>query len=161
MKVLYIGHFLENSGYSEAAKNYVMALHSAGVDVICRNIKLNNSIGETNSLIKYLLSKELDNNITHCIQHTLPHHWCFSDRFKKIGMHIYDTSTCSYEWEKNLSLMDEIWTPTEKSRSSIKNDNIRYKTKIVPHACDTTKFEKEYRQPSYLEIDGNYKFYVK
>lgn len=158
-KVLYIGHFLENSGYSEAAKNYVHSMYCAGINVVCRNIKLNTSQGETSDLIKYLLGKDAS-NFTHVINHTLPHHWCYTSSAKNIGMYIYDTSECHYEWAKNLNMMDEIWTPTAYvlksiNRKYVKTNNV----KIVPHAVDVTKFSKKYQQPFIPEINGTYKFY--
>ena len=35
MKVLYIGHYKEFGGWAEAAKSYILALDSVGVDVVC------------------------------------------------------------------------------------------------------------------------------
>ena len=40
MKVLYIGHFTEGTGWSKAARDNVKSLQSVGVDVVCRNISL-------------------------------------------------------------------------------------------------------------------------
>ena len=42
MKVLYIGHYKEDSGWSRAAINNILALDAAGVNVVCRDIKLTN-----------------------------------------------------------------------------------------------------------------------
>ena len=40
MKVLYIGHYKENGGWSQAATDQILALDSVGVDVACRNVTL-------------------------------------------------------------------------------------------------------------------------
>ena len=42
MKILYIAHYKESSGWSNAAIQNVLALRSAGLDVVCRDIKLTN-----------------------------------------------------------------------------------------------------------------------
>ena len=46
MKILYLGHYKEGTGWSKAAIDYIMALDSVGVDVVCRNIKLTDRTGE-------------------------------------------------------------------------------------------------------------------
>ena len=40
MKVLYIGHYKEQGGWAQAATDYILALDSVGVDVVCRNVTL-------------------------------------------------------------------------------------------------------------------------
>tara|TARA_Y100000356_G_scaffold108495_1_gene94854 strand:+ start:502 stop:744 length:243 start_codon:yes stop_codon:yes gene_type:complete len=40
MKVLYFGHYKEGTGWAQAAIDYILALDSVGVDVVCRNINL-------------------------------------------------------------------------------------------------------------------------
>ena len=37
MKVLYFGHYKEGTGWAQAAIDYILALDSVGVDVVCRN----------------------------------------------------------------------------------------------------------------------------
>lgn len=40
MKVLYIGHYREFGGWSQAATDNILALDAVGVDVVCRNVTL-------------------------------------------------------------------------------------------------------------------------
>ena len=40
MKVLYIGHYKEFGGWSQAAIDNILALDKIGVDVVCRNVTL-------------------------------------------------------------------------------------------------------------------------
>ena len=40
MKVLYIAHFYEGTGWSKAAINYVLAMDAAGIDVAIRSVNL-------------------------------------------------------------------------------------------------------------------------
>jgi hypothetical protein len=42
MNILYIGHYKESSGWSQAAIDYILALDAAGENVVCRNITLTN-----------------------------------------------------------------------------------------------------------------------
>ena len=155
--VLYLGHFHEQTAYSQAASDYVESLVSVGVNVVCRSIKLNSTNGETTTLVSELLKKPIA-DISHCIFHVLPHHFSYSNQFKNIGMFIYDTSNSHYEWNKNLQLMNEIWTPTNYSKRAIPS-YVNRPVKIVPHSTDITKFNKVYQKPFIAEIEGTYKFY--
>ena len=46
MKVLYLGYYRDGTGWAKAAQNYILALQSAGVDVVPRYVKLNDVDGE-------------------------------------------------------------------------------------------------------------------
>ena len=41
MKVLYIGHYREGSGWGQAAIDYILAMDSVGIDVVPRAVNLN------------------------------------------------------------------------------------------------------------------------
>ena len=51
MKVLYIGHYKDGTGWGDAATNNILALHKAGVDVVPRAISYNNSDSDVNETI--------------------------------------------------------------------------------------------------------------
>ena len=40
MKVLYLGHYKESSGWANVTVDQILALDAAGVDVVCRNVTL-------------------------------------------------------------------------------------------------------------------------
>ena len=46
MKVLYLGHYREKSGWATAAINNILALDSVGIDVVYRDISLPGFIGQ-------------------------------------------------------------------------------------------------------------------
>ena len=46
MKVLYLGHYREFSGWAKAAIDQILALDSVGVDVVCRSIDLTNNLNK-------------------------------------------------------------------------------------------------------------------
>ena len=82
MKILYIGHYKENSGWSQAAIDYILSLDSAGLDIVCKNIKLTNNEYNIPERILELEQKD-SKNIDYCIQHVLPHHLVATTKFKK------------------------------------------------------------------------------
>ena len=41
MKVLYIGHYREGTGWGRAAIDYILSMDAAGIEVVPRAVKLN------------------------------------------------------------------------------------------------------------------------
>jgi len=150
-KVLYIAHFRESSGWSEAAKHLVLAMDYAGIDVVTRSFKLDGA----NSVHPRI--QELENRSTQgcniVIQHVLPHFYEYSGVFSKnIGYFVGEGSSfrkCG--WDYKASLMDEIWVPNRELKSVLGKN-----TKVVHHAHDIAPYLKRYEP---LIPDDSYKFY--
>ena len=72
MKVLYIGCYRDGTGWGQAATDYILAMDTAGIDVVPRPIKLNsNQIKVPDRIIE--LEKKDSSGCNICIQHILPH----------------------------------------------------------------------------------------
>ena len=41
MKVLYISNYKDGTGWGNAATDYILAMDSVGIDVVCRSISFN------------------------------------------------------------------------------------------------------------------------
>ena len=155
MTVLYIGHFRERSGFSIAAENYVRALVSAGVDVVCRNIKLSPVQHSSPQFIAELEQKSLD-GVTHVIQHVLPHHYSYVEGLKNVGLFVYDLDDPSYcEWTRYANCLDEVWVPNEENVGMFS-----VPTYCVPHTFDTTTYSKDYAPLDIAELGGSCTFYT-
>ena len=68
--MLYIGNYKDGTGWGNAAAHNILALHSAGVDVVPRAITFEEK--QTESPEISALEKKPATNIDVCIQHTLP-----------------------------------------------------------------------------------------
>ena len=131
MKVLYIGHFREVGGWSNAAIDFALALDSVGVDVVCKDIKLTDKSSEVPNRIKELEQKTLS-NIDYCIQNVLPHHLIATDKFKKNIAYFFSESTpITSSWISNLNLMDEVWVPNSTNCDALQESKIETDVKIV------------------------------
>jgi len=42
MKILYVSHHKEGTGWGQAAVDYILSMDSAGLDVVPRAVKINN-----------------------------------------------------------------------------------------------------------------------
>lgn len=161
MKVLYIGHYKENSGWSNAAINFILALDSIGVDVVCRNIKLTNIDPEIPHRIKELEQKSLS-GITHCIQHVLPHHLVGTTKFKKNVAYFVNESypIKNTSWYENLKQMDEVWVTNRMSQIDLSDAYCPIKTRIIPHTFDLSLYTKTYPKINFNIYNNRFKFYT-
>jgi len=160
MRVLYIGHYKEGSGWSNAAISHILALDSCGVDVVCRDIKLTNQQFDIPNRILELEKKPLE-NIDYCIQMVLPHHLVGTEKFKKnIAFFFGETTEIKDNvWVSQLNLMDEVWVANDTNKNSLEKSNVEKPIKVVPLASDTDKFEKDYDILPIPEIGHTFKFY--
>lgn len=158
MRVLYLGHYKENSGWAEASKNQILSLDSAGVDIVCRSITLTQD-RQLNGRILELEQKD-SKNCDVCIQHVLPHHLIGTSRFKK-NIAFIETETTSIEhlnWIEYLKQMNEVWVPNQDAAEALVSDGID-PVKVVHHACDLNKYTRKYNDINIPPAEGKFKFY--
>ena len=161
MKILYIGYYRDGTGWAHAAQNYILSLDAAGLDVVPRFIKLNNSNPVIPDRIAELESKS-SKNCDIVIQHLLPQHMSFDGKFEKnIALYVYETDNCSNSyWPHYINLMSEAWVPNKFMANELcKNSNIFCPHYVVPHACDLEKYQKIYKNINIQEIEDTFVFY--
>lgn len=153
MKVLFISHALQRSGWGQAARDYILAMDSVGIDVVPRYVVVN---GETTQLPERILEleKQSAKDCDVCIQFLLPHLMKYDiDGFEKcIALYDYECSNFRASgWPQILSNFDEVWTPCSDGISS----DISATQYVVPHAIDLTKFDVPFKKV----VDGQFFFY--
>jgi glycosyltransferase involved in cell wall biosynthesis len=162
VRILYIGHYKENSGWSKAAIDLILAMDSVGIDVTCRNIKLTSKSAKIPNRILELEKKPL-NNIDICIQHVLPHHIVGTSKFKKnIACYIGESNTLKYNnWLSSLKLVDEIWLPNKTLINNFVKDGFDNSClKYVPYAFDLSRYKnKTSARINFGEKNSTFKFY--
>jgi glycosyltransferase involved in cell wall biosynthesis len=159
MKVLYIGHYKEGTGWSKAAIDLIHAIDSAGIDIVCRDVKLTPRLSDIPEKIKELESKKID-NIDFCIQHLLPHHLVGTSKFKKnIAYYVGESTTLKYNnWKSSLDLMDEIWVPNHTQLNNMTKDGFK-SIRYVPHAFNLDKYSVNDKKINFGQKNGTFKFY--
>jgi glycosyltransferase involved in cell wall biosynthesis len=158
MKVLYIGHYKDGTGWGDAAKNNIIALNRAGVDVVPRAISYNQKDSEIDDEIKELEKKDVV-GCEVCIQHTLPTNYVYDSRYKNIGYLATETNDfCDSMWHKNINMMDEIWVPSEYVKRSCINSGVTTEIKIVPHCLNVSEYELKEKGAKIKELIGSFNF---
>lgn len=159
MKVLWLSHHREHSGWADASINSILALDSVGVDVVPVNISLTGAMAEVPARIEELEKKSTD-DCTVCVQNILPHHMIASDRFdKNIAYIVTETSTIRHTpWVENLRHMSAVWTPnvmnTERMMADI-GDEVDCFT--VPYAFNIEEYDTVYDK--WNLPPGKFRFY--
>ncbi len=159
MKVLYLGHYKEGTGWSYAAINNILALNTLDIDLVTRNIPLTKEL-EVPEQILELEKKDLQ-DVDVCIQHLLPHHLVGTTKFKKnIAYFAGETNTLKYSsnWLQSLMMMDEVWVPCDQNAVNLKDDGIQ-KVKVVPHTFDISDYKKIDKVGSDGIPNHTFKFY--
>ena len=74
MRILYIAHYKEFGGWSQAATDNILALDNVGVDVVCRNVTLTQDKQEVHPRILELEKKDLKILAGGALNHRNPKH---------------------------------------------------------------------------------------
>lgn len=158
MKIAYVGHLLEKSGWGRANREYIKALYECGAEITCLPVMLGKAaeVTEEFSFIKDLLKKDIGQP-DYIIQHVLPYHMQYSGLYKKnVGFGIVETENLQESIIPDyLNLMDEVWVPNSRFI-----DEVDVPMKTIPHPVNIAKFSEEYPRMKINEIDHTYKFYT-
>ena len=158
MKTLYIGNYKDSTGSGYASLNNILALHSAGVDVVPRAITFNNSHTDIHPTVTELESKS-DANCDACIYHTLPPLYSYNSNLKNIGFFVTETVTFTETmWQKHINMMDEVWVPNNQMVEACHKSGVKVPIKVAPHSLDLAKYKNIEDCASAAEFDGCFNF---
>ena len=116
--VKYIGQVFNQSGYAEAARNYILALHQLGVPVTVEAIRHNDQqpdLGRDGEVLASLVDRPIEYD--RIILHDTPDTWAHRLRAEPpgigtIGCTVWETSGLHPLWTKACNRVDEIWVPS-------------------------------------------------
>jgi len=105
------------------------------------------------------------NDVTHCIQHVLPHHLVGTKKFDKNTAYFFDEMIHfkKHFWHYYLDLMDEIFVPNKQMQENVQQF-VSKKVSYVPQACNLDKISKQIENNEYevnfKKIQNLFKFYL-
>lgn len=155
MKILYISHYNERSGWSIAAQAYMRSLASVNIDVVARGIKIQNIQNPiVHEQVLQFAQKE-SSNVDHVIFHVLPHHIEYNSKLgTNIALYVGETSNLGMTtWAEHLNLMDLILYPNSKTLEQLNNSGVSPPKKILEHPCDIDKFKWNIKPASFPNTD--------
>jgi glycosyltransferase involved in cell wall biosynthesis len=112
VKVIYYGHVFDASGFGQAARSYIHALHAAGVSLSVVDL-MNHGRQVRDELVESLLQRPLQPDFH--LFHGVPPQWArLAFRVPNaIGMTVWETDTLPTQWHNVLSHVVDVWLPCE------------------------------------------------
>ena len=111
IKLTYYGHVFDASGYGQAARAYVHALHAAGISLSVVDL-MNHGRQVQDDLVNSLLGRRHDADFH--LFHGIPPQWArLAFRVRNaIGMTVWETDTMPAQWRNVLSQVIDVWLPS-------------------------------------------------
>jgi 2-polyprenyl-3-methyl-5-hydroxy-6-metoxy-1,4-benzoquinol methylase len=131
VSLVYYGHVFDATGYGEAARGYVRALHAAGVRLSVVNLNKHQP-QVRDELVESLANRRGDGDFH--LFHGIPPQWArlaFPLR-NTIGMTVWETDTMPLQWRNALSHVLEVWLPCDFNVAVFKRD-LRTPIVKLPH----------------------------
>lgn len=147
MNVGYLGPLKDYSGYGEANRHAVAALHAAGVNVIGRLVSYSqesSDFGSLGALVNEICEREDRYKIK--ILHTTPDQYprYMEKGLYHIGHFFWETDKLPQDFVEGLNLMDEIWTGSKANETAMLNSGVTKPIFIYPQAIET---DREWPEP--------------
>jgi hypothetical protein len=161
MKVLWASVFRDGTGYAHAAIEGALACEAAGLDVVCRSITLSSLRGiAAAQRIAHLEAKDL-RGVDAVIQMSLPHMFERKGGVRNIGFFAWETTHFRKSaWPTYCNMLDEIWTFCVQARQAMIDSGVQVPIKVIPHACDVSRFHHRPEPLAISALTGKMVFYA-
>ena len=139
--VKYIGPLFDGSGYAEAARNYVLAIHKKGYPITVQPIsfeKTHPDLGSDLDVLRSLINNKIpyDKVIAHCTPDLW--HQCVTPEVNKylIGFTVWETSNIHPTWTKACNQVQEVWLPCDWNMQVFKDSGVTVPLYKIPHTIE-------------------------
>ena len=161
MKIEWVGAVLDSSGYGEASRNYVFALHSVGVEILLRPVTFEQShpdLGQSGAFLQSLIRDPMpkcDLRVIHCTPDLIPSMVKDRPAIPTIGYATWETNKLTPGWAEAInSTCQAIWVPSNHNVKAFRDSGVTVPIHRVPHCfADLPVPEK-----ATLERDGCFRF---
>lgn len=161
MDVTYISACGDASGYAEAARNYIAALDTVGVnvDVIpTRFEQFKSDLGKLGDRVMGMMGKKLNSKIQ--IIHLTPENYPGTIKKNRynIAYAAWETSKLPPEWVGLINQCDEVWVPCKHNVEVFRSSGVKRPIVYIPHTfAEEYVFDKE--DSELLEDNETFTFY--
>jgi glycosyltransferase involved in cell wall biosynthesis len=157
LKILFIGHVRERSGWGNTARDWIAALLAAGVDLTVRSIDFEPTADLSPEIVECM--RKTDSNYDAVIQNVIPSFFEYhSGAGKNIGLFFLDSFDIQWTpWAQKIAIMDEIWVTNKDDLSEVLKYNSN--SHVVNPAVNLNKYEKVKHSIEIPGTEGNSKIY--
>lgn len=157
--VKYIAPIFDHSGYGEAARNYILALHRAGVPLTISPHCFEQDpppVGTAveRDILTSLVHKNVDYDvvIVHLTPDLAPSYVRQYPNKYIIGYTVWETSLLHPLWVESCNQVNEVWVPSEWNVQSFRESGVTVPIYKIPHGIDPKVYS--YTDPSQFSIAG-------
>ncbi|HXI27572.1 MAG TPA: hypothetical protein VNG89_04100 [Vicinamibacterales bacterium] len=121
ISLTYYGHVFDASGYGQAARGYIRALHAAGVTLSVVDL-MNHGRQIRDELVESLIGRPQEPDFR--LFHGIPPQWA-SLAFRSsnaIGMTVWETDTMPTQWRNILGHVVDLWLPCAFNADTFRRD---------------------------------------
>jgi glycosyltransferase involved in cell wall biosynthesis len=143
--IKYISPCLDGSGYANAARGNILALHKLGIPLTLSPISFEEvrpDLGKHGDTINSLIDKDINYNIV--IIHTTPEFWeKYNEPGKvNIGYTIWETSRLHKDWSGYINNnVDKVLVGCTWNIEVFRNSGVTVPIGVVPHGIDASVFD--------------------
>jgi glycosyltransferase involved in cell wall biosynthesis len=152
------------SGYAQAAKDYIVGLHKAGIPVTVQFIeeiydKTNTENGERNLIVNKLVDNDIEYN--KIIIHSTPELWERYVNYNKkgvevIGMTVWEADSLDPRWPNWINKVDKLIVPCTWNIEVFRNSGVTIPIEAIPHIYKPLEKTKK----TIEEVKKTYTFYT-
>jgi glycosyltransferase involved in cell wall biosynthesis len=160
MYIKYCGPAHDYSGYGEAVRHDIGALHSVNIPLITEIPRFCLELSDYGKWGK--VAGDAVNNVGEYkakILHLTPNMFVHKKEEGKINIArvFWETSKLSYDFAQGCKEVDEIWTGSKFNEDAIRASGVDVPIKIIPEAIDMV--DRESIEPFEITYKDDYKFY--
>lgn len=143
--IKYVGPVFDNSGYGQASRGNILALHSLGIPLTVSPIsfeQMRPDLGEDGKILRSLVDKYIDYNII--VLHATPENWSkFRENDKiNVGYTIWETSKLHADWKGFINTnVKKVLVGCEWNVGVFKDSGVTVPIGVVPHGINADGFE--------------------
>ena len=143
MRILYIAPARDFSGYANAARGYIRALHLAGADIVVRPVRYDRAdVGSEyvpTAVERELLRKPLT-DIDVVIQHVTPNEMRPVAGKTNIAVVAWETTLIPEYWARKLNKFDSVITFCDASVKAFRDSGVTVPIFKIPHTFDISTY---------------------
>jgi glycosyltransferase involved in cell wall biosynthesis len=143
--IKYVAPIYDGSGYAQASRGNILALHELGVPLTLKPISfepVRPKLGADNVVLKELENKEIDYNVV--LVHTTPEFWSEHRENDKVnvGYTIWETDKIHESWPKFINRnVDKVLVGCKWNVEIFKNCGVEVPVGVVPHGINVKEFD--------------------
>jgi len=147
--------YVNQTGYSVAAQEYIKAILTADPDFDIQVTSVNDEKTQTGIstdrrvwLNKMMRQKPRNPHVF--LQHVVPTIYKRSDAAKHVGMALFETINVPEKWIENMNHLDTIITASEFNKNIFQQHGVKTPIHVIPHCFDPEMFNRK------VEPDGRF-----